>query len=819
MLHTEMKTGIIKTLALAAVLFPSFASAQIDEALKADIIESGYIHKPLVIHEDKSVETFGMQKKILSSEVLCDMETLEGWTHKGYGNIALTGDRCVEGTHSLRLEAPAHPERILDWGLGRGTCMAVFDVGGKDWRGYNRLSFRIYPECEGARTVYLNLYVENVGEVKIPDQYEREGYHEINLKNNQWNECYIEIPALQRDKISCIKFAIEMFGKELTMGDTLRFDVDDVRLEVVENPETAIGWKPADNRIVFSTSGYTTKAEKTALSTIEGQSKFTVRDAASGKVAFKGDIVETETRLGRFNRMDFSALTKPGRYYIQVGDVKTWPFYINDNVWEDSAWRVLNFIFCERCGYPVPGHHGSCHNDLHLEYEGKIIPMNGGWHDAGDMSQQILQSGEISYSLFQMAGTAREKGNVQLYNRLIEEAMWGMDLVLRSRLGGGMRATGWGTNLWTDGIIGTDDDSGRRVMRTSCAALDNFIYAGIEAYAAMIYEDDAEMVSHLKKAAIEDFGFAKARLDTLDSQEFRKDCYVGGHTRMTSDSQYYAHASWSGSMLYKLTGDSRYAEAAAEYIKYTLACQCTEPIGGLSGFFYRNTRRNSTVHFNHQSRDYAFMEALLALCETQPDNPDYDKWVNSARLYGDFLKKTMAYVAPYGMAPSGVYNINEEKADPQEFYNWQVGRSKDGGDDYIEMLHNGVKLDEEHYLRVFPIWYSFKGNTACNLATGKAAALCSKILGGDDELMNIAEKQLSWVVGYNPFGQSLIYGEGSYYGKLYNALPGEMVGEIPVGMQAYFNGDEPYWPQFNTATYKEVWGGTAVRWMMLVSEF
>ena len=28
-----------------------------------------------------------------------------------------------------------------------------------------------------------------------------------------------------------------------------------------------------------------------------------------------------------------------------------------------------------------------------------------------------------------------------------------------------------------------------------------------------------------------------------------------------------------------------------------------------------------------------------------------------------------------------------------------------------------------------------------------------------------------------------------------------------------------YWPQFNTATYKEVWGSSAARWLMLVSEF
>ena len=98
--------------------------------------------------------------------------------------------------------------------------------------------------------------MENDGEIKVPDIYGREGYHEINLKNNQWNECFVEMSGLARDKVTKISFAIEVFGKERTMGDSLRFDVDAVELQKVENPETVKGWMPAQNRIIFSTTGY-----------------------------------------------------------------------------------------------------------------------------------------------------------------------------------------------------------------------------------------------------------------------------------------------------------------------------------------------------------------------------------------------------------------------------------------------------------------------------------------------------------------------------------------------------------------------------------
>lgn len=71
----------------------------------------------------------------------------------------------------------------------------------------------------------------------------------------------------------------------------------------------------------------------------------------------------------------------------------------------------------------------------------------------------------------------------------------------------------------------------------------------------------------------------------------------------------------------------------------------------------------------------------------------------------------------------------------------------------------------------------------------------------------------------NPFGQSLVYGEGYDYAQQYSVQTGEMVGEMPVGVQTFENGDEPYWPQFTNATYKEVWVGLAGKWMDILVDF
>jgi hypothetical protein len=173
--------------------------------------------------------------------------------------------------------------------------------------------------------------------------------------------------------------------------------------------------------------------------------------------------------------------------------------------------------------------------------------------------------------------------------------------VLKTRLGDGYRMQTWGTNLWTDGLIGTLDDSGRRQFTVNNSGYENFGYAGIEAYASTVVPNDPEMKAHLIKIAREDFAYALARFDSLGYNERIRG--GGGHAYMTSQSQYMATIAWAASMIYKVTHDPFYAAKAAEAIRYTLKCQRTEALGdpaGIRGFFYRDLDRRSIVHFNHQ---------------------------------------------------------------------------------------------------------------------------------------------------------------------------------------------------------------------------
>ena len=59
----------------------------------------------------------------------------------------------------------------------------------------------------------------------------------------------------------------------------------------------------------------------------------------------------------------------------------------------------------------------------------------------------------------------------------------------------------------------------------------------------------------------------------------------------------------------------------------------------------------------------------------------------------------------------------------------------------------------------------------------------------------------------------------SRYCRQYAVLSGESVGEIPVGIETRGNEDVPYWPQNNNATFREIWVGSACRWLSLCADF
>lgn len=786
-----------------------------EEKLEQQIRASMNIHRPMEADAKRSVETRCLSKKVVQSKRLWDGAELAVWHFDGEGEARAENGVLVLETEARAEHWPAEEVRAVDAQAGQyatfGSYIARLPVKGGHTARYNRIRFSVRPRCSGLHSPILRVGFVNDGAVKIPDAYSREGFHAVNLKNGEWNDCVWEIDSIAHDSVTELSFNVHRYGREVSGGTLLCFELKDIRLEQVEKPDVVHGWQCAPDTAVFSTTGYWPEGTKTAVANTECE-RFEVLDAENGAVVFEGAAQPVQNARGAFRVLDFTPLEAEGVYQLHFGGYTSEPFRIAQDVPRSTVWKLLNFLFCERCGYPVPGKHGTCHGDVTAEHEGVRMAYQGGWHDAADVSQQTVQTAEVAHALMEAARAVKETDGA-LYGRLLEEVNWGVDFVLRTRLGDGWRATSAGIRRWTDGLVGNMDDCAARVQNR---AFDNFIMAGVEASASrLLAGSDAPLAWKCLDAAQEDFDFAVQRFEEhgLDKP------VMDEHTANASLSQYYAAACWAAAQLH-LAGSTAFG-VKLRICKYgcaLLACQDTgEAKLPFSGFFYRDETKRVPVHFSHQSREHLFMQALCAACEALPRVPEKTRWEKAMRRYGDYLKAMAAYTAPYGMLPAGVFSETElDDAETFALLHPTV-KFEAERENYRAQLQSAEPLGGGWYVRCFPVWFSFRGNSAVHLSMGKAASLLGRALG-DDALLDIAREQLYWTLGKNPFGQSLIYGEGDNYGQQYAALLGETVGEIPVGVQTRANEDVPYWPQANIATYREVWTTPAGRWLWIVAD-
>ncbi len=806
---------------------------------REEISDSLFVHMPLPLHPEKSLEASFTGKKVGYSKGIWNSQEKNYLPQEDmHGKVAVINE---EGEERLRLTGALHADQ---WPEGSspdgqyanyGTAMLKFGVAEENWEGFNRLRFWVKPDVAGSRILHVHAAVVNEGEVPVPDRYDREGTTIFDLKNHQWNECFWEFTSMGRDKVTELLLYVFLSGKDIGGDDMLSYDFKDICLERVDEPELEKGWECQKNKIALSTLGYFPDGKKTAIvgsepgnvALTEPESvavtesgnvavtepeSFAVMDAESGRKVWEDKVQRIENEKGRFRVLDFTALTEPGRYYIEVGGLKSAEFRIDGELLEEAVWKTVNFLFCERCGTPVPHKHSSCHSDTMAEHNGVKLSFAGGWHDAGDLSQQAAQTGEIVHALLETAERIKDREKA-LYRRLLEEAQWGLDFVMKTRFGDGYRATSASSLRFTDGLIGNGDDI---LVMVHDHSYENFLFAGIEAYAAHVWrKEDRDYAFSALKTAREDFAFATDKFKQTGVEPSN----IYEHTYGSGRSQYYAVIVWAASNLYLASGEAVYANKAAEYAGKLLACQETGEAGlPFEGFFYRDETQKAIVHYNHQSREHQFMQALELLCRTQPEHDDFPRWEVAMKRYGGYLKYLIPYPAPYGMLPAGVYRMDEPE-DRETFRVMNISVDYDEEkENYREQLKAGKAVDERHVIRNFPVWFSFRGNLAVTLSMGKAASVAGHYFH-DIELIEAGREQFYWLYGKNPFAQSLQYGVGSRYGAQYAELLGECTGELPVGIETYENEDVPYWPQNNNATYKEVWTSPAGRFLWLAADY
>lgn len=785
-----------------------------DTVFEKELRESLYLHIPLKPDMERSLETLDLKKEVLAERVIWDGQDAKKWTFDGEGRATVKDGKLSLKTGARNNHWPQTEARSVNAPTGHyatfGSYEAKLNVEGLDLSRYNRLYFKIRPLCNGMHSPCIRAAFINNGEVKIPDIYSREGWNCINLKNGEWNTCTWEIDSIAHDRVEEVSFIVHRYGKELSGSEELEYEICDIRLQQVK-PNVVSGWQCEEETAVYSTTGYDVKGVKTAVANTE-ETMFSIVDAEDGTSIYSGQIQTVQVFHGAFQVLDFSEVQTQGTYKIVMGNFESRPFRIAADIFEPTVWKLMNFLFSERCGCPIPGKHGTCHQDVLAHHGGVSIVYAGGWHDAADVSQESVQTCETAHALMCVAKAVQAEHPV-LAARLLEEAQWGTDFILRTRFGDGYRISGAGMRRWTDNLIGDFDDVEARASNNSFI---NFVMAACEAELQEGFSEfDRELAWKCLDAAKEDFAFAYERFKITGVESYE----MMEHAHGSAISQYYAAALWAASVLYRYTKEELYRERVYEFIHSLMECQETGK-GSLpmKGFFYRDEVHSQIMHSAHQCREHLFAEALSAACRALPDDPEKPLWENSMKMYGEYLKGLMKYNAPYGMIPAGMYEMREIY-DKEAFRRVHEDRVvyEEEINNYTEQLKNGISLGKDCYLKAFPVWFSFRGNSGVLLSMGKAATILGRYFE-DEELLQIGREQLYWTLGKNPFGQSLIYGEGDRYGQMYTALLGETVGELTVGVETKGNLDEPYWPPANIATYREVWTTPPTRWLWIAAD-
>ena len=158
--------------------------------------------------------------------------------------------------------------------------------------------------------------------------------------------------------------------------------------------------------------GYTPRGIKVAVfcSKLEDNiNEFEVVDASTGQTHFSSTPGSAFGAYGPFAqtyRLNFSSFTRPGHYYLQVGNIKSPVFEISANVYRGTADFCLRYMRQQRSGFN-PFLKDSCHtHDGYVLYgsnagitDSTHVDVVGGWHDASDYLQYASTSANATYHL------------------------------------------------------------------------------------------------------------------------------------------------------------------------------------------------------------------------------------------------------------------------------------------------------------------------------------------------------------------------------------------------------------------------------------
>ena len=335
--------------------------------------------------------------------------------------------------------------------------------------------------------------------------------------------------------------------------------------------------------------------------------RFEVIDAASRRTLFEGDARPIAGPWGQFAHhaeLDFSALQKEGKYFLQIGETTSPRLSVRAAVYAGLPDQLLEFMRQQRCGYN-PWVAEVCHSfDGRSAYgplpAGTYIDARGGWHDAGDQLKYLLTGSNataqmlLAYQLIAERNDAaggladQVNGLGQPHPNgipdLLDEARWGLDWMLRlhpapdqlyhqvadDRDHSGFRLPheetvdyGWGPGRYRVVYAADGKPQGLKQFKSDSHGIANLAgrYAAAMALGYQIWKDDVRLRSYadrLLQAGKEVYAMGQAKEGVQQGNSYGAP-YRYAETTWTDDME------WGAAELFRATGERQYLEDATRH--------------------------------------------------------------------------------------------------------------------------------------------------------------------------------------------------------------------------------------------------------------
>jgi len=334
--------------------------------------------------------------------------------------------------------------------------------------------------------------------------------------------------------------------------------------------------------------GYAPGARKLAIvEGLEAAQPFKLVRADNGRVVLKGGLSAPATWAPADRQAaiaDFSAVTVPGRYRIEVRGVPASdPFVIDADAYAGVADAALKAFYFNRAGIALDATHAGAyaraagHPDTEVEIHpsaaspgrpaGSVVSAPKGWYDAGDYNKYVVNSGISTWTLLAAWSDYPEFFSGRDINipesgdavpDILDEAKWNLDWMLAMQDSGDGGVYHKLTNLGFDGVVMPDRATARRYMvgKGTAAALD---FAAVMARASRVYAAyEAQfpgLSARMRLAAEAAWRWAQQHPDVPYVQP--ADVHTGGYNDARLDDEF----AWAAAELFVLTGDADYLSA------------------------------------------------------------------------------------------------------------------------------------------------------------------------------------------------------------------------------------------------------------------